>query len=106
MFHCEKFLAIVLAKYLNNAGIGRQRERRKEHLVTMALTGREDQATPEMLRILRTAAAEDLKPSETLISRFLPTYLIGKQPGFTIADLKVAVEQGRLEGLKPDGPYA
>ncbi len=106
MYHCERFLAVVLAKYLNNAGVGRQLERRKEHLVTMALEGREDRATPEVLRALRDAAKVQLKPSEDLIERFRPTFLAGKQPCFTIAELRAGVLQARAAGITPDGIYA
>lgn len=105
-YHCEKFLAIILAKYLNNAAVGRQLERRKEHLVTLALEGREDHATPEVLRALRAAAKAQLKPSEDLIERFRATFLVGKQPGFTIAELKAGILQARADGVTPDGIYA
>jgi len=106
MYHSERFLAVILAKYLHNTTIGRQLHRRKEHLVTMALAGREHQATPEVLRALRDSAKALIKPSEDLIERFRPTFRAGKQPGFTIAQLRAGVLQARADGISPDGIYA
>lgn len=106
MYHSERFLAVILAKYLNNTTVGRQLDRRKEHLVKMALEGRENQSTPEVLRALRESAMALLKPSEDLIERFRPTFLAGKRPGFTIAQLRADVLQARADGIMPDGIYA
>ena len=105
MFHCEEMLANVLAKYINNAGLGKQRERRKEGLVTDAL----ERGVPrnrKNLRILRKQADALITPNEALIRRFLPTFLGGKPPGFTVKQLKQMVIDARAEGLKPEGPYA
>lgn len=105
MFHCEEMLAIVLAKYINYSGLGKQRERRKESLVTEAL----DRGVPrnrKNLRMLRKRADAMITPKEDLINRFLPTFLGGKSPGFTIKQLKQMVIDARSEGLEPEGPYA
>ncbi len=105
MFHCEEMLAAVLAKYINNAGLGKQREKRKEQLVTDAL----EQGVArnrKNLRMLRKRADNLITPSEELIERFLPIFLGGKRPAFTVKQLKQMVIDARAEGLKPEGPYA
>jgi hypothetical protein len=104
LFHCEKMLAIVLAKYINNAGLGQQREKRKEELVTRAL----DDGIPRNrhnLRELRKRADDLIKVNEALIQRFAPTFLSGKQPGFTVKQIKDMVIAARAKGMKPEGPY-
>lgn len=104
MFHCEEMLAVVLSKYINNAGLGKQRERRKEQLVTDAL----DSGVPrnrKNLRTLRKRADDMITPDEKLIQRFIPVFLGGKRPAFTVKQLKTMVIDARAEGLKPEGPY-
>ena len=105
VFHCERMLAIVLARYINGATLGKQKERRKEHLVTMAV---ERGVAPNRhnLRVMRKFAENGIKPTEALIDRFVPIFLAGKVPGFTIAELKAMVEKARANGLKPVGRYA
>lgn len=105
LFHCEKMLAIVLAKYVNNVGLGRQREKRKEELVTRAL----NDGVPrnrQNLRRLRKRAGNLIKVNEALIRRFTPTFLAGKAPGFTVKQIKDMVIAARAKGVKPEGPYA
>lgn len=104
LFHCEKMLAIVLAKYINNAGLGQQRERRKEDLVTRAI----DDGAPRNrhnLRKLRKRANDLIRVDEALIQRFSPTFLSGKQPGFTVKQIKDMVIVARAKGMKPEGAY-
>jgi hypothetical protein len=105
VFHCERMLAIVLARYINDATLGQQKERRKEHLVTMAV---EQGVVPNRhnLRAARKLAKKGIEPTEALIDRFVPTFLAGKRPGFTIAELKAMVQDARVNGLKPVGQYA
>jgi len=105
VFHCERMLAIVLARYINDATSGKQKERRKEHLVTMAV---EHGVAPNRhnLRAARKLAEKGIKPTEALIDRFVPIFLAGKRPGFTIVELKAMVENARANGLKPVGRYA
>lgn len=105
VFHCERMLAIVLARYINNAAIGKQKDRRKEHLVTMAVEGGVP-SNRHSLRAMRKLVEKGIKPTEELIHRFVPTFLAGKSPGFTVAELKAMVEQSRAHGLQPVGRYA
>lgn len=105
VFHCERMLAILLARYINDAALGQQKERRKEHLVTMAV----EQGVPanrHNLRAMRKVVKKAIEPTEALIDRFMPTFLIGKKPGFTITELKDLVQKARANGLKPAGQYA
>jgi hypothetical protein len=105
VFHCERMLAIVLARYINDAAVGKQKERRKEHLITMAVK-LGIPASRQNLRAMRKLAEKGITPTEALIDRFMPTFLAGKRPGFTIAALKTMVEKARANGIKPEGPYA
>ena len=105
MFYCEELLAIVLARYMNNAVVGKQGERRKEALVTDArrrgvIRNRHD------LRAVRRIASKAIQPTEKLIERYSPVFLAGKKPGFTIEQLKRFVQEARAAGFKPSGPYA
>lgn len=104
VFHCEQMLAIALARYINDATLGKQKERRKEDIVTMAV---ENGVAPNRhnLRATRKLAEEGIRPTEALIDRFVLTFLAGKRPGFTIAELKAMVEKARANGLKPVGRY-
>ena len=105
VFHCEELLAIVLARYLNNAVVGKPGDRRKEALVTDArkrgiIRNRHD------LRLVRKVASKAIRPTEALIERYRPVFLAGKKPGFTIGQLNVFVQRARAAGFKPKGPYA
>ncbi|UTH47579.1 hypothetical protein KBW81_12770 [Loktanella salsilacus] len=105
LFHCEKMLAIVLAKYVNNSGIGRQRARRKEDLVTKAInSGVANNRTNR--RALRKLVDKNLKVDERLIERFLTSFLAGKKPSFSMAQILDMVRTARASGLKAEGPYA
>lgn len=105
LFHCEKMLAVVLAKYVNNAAMGRQQERRREQLVTDAINQGVVNDRGNRRR-LRRMANEMIKPTEELIKRFVPVFLAGKEPGFTIDEIKRMVREARSAGLSPEGPYA
>ncbi len=93
-FNCEQMLATALARYINDATIGKQGDRRKEHLVTMAVE-RGVIANRKNLRAIRKIAKQHLKPTEDLLERFIPNFLAGKRPNFTISELKVMVEQAK-----------
>ena len=105
VFHCEKMLAFVLAKYINNTAIGKQRKRRKEDLVTQAI----EAGVPRNrhnLRAVRKKVDKLTAVDEELIQRFLPTFLAGKKPSFSIEQIKKMVKEARTKGLKPEGPYS
>ncbi|OYU33741.1 hypothetical protein [Novosphingobium sp. PASSN1] len=105
LFHCEKMLAIVLAKYINNFGLGPQRQRRKEELVTRAFNDGVPRSR-QNLRRLRKSADNLIKVNEALIQRFIPTFLAGKAPEFTVKQIRDMVIAARANGVKPEGPYA
>jgi hypothetical protein len=105
-FHCERMLAIVLARYIDIACVGKHAERRKEHLLTMAF-GRGVANNRENRRKLRKAAEKQIKPNEGLITRFVDSFLIGKSPNFSVADLRRMVSDARAAGIAPGiGPYS
>lgn len=106
VFHCERMVAIVLARYIDIACIGRNAERRKEHLLSMAF----ERGVPNVRanrRKLRKHAEQQIKPNERLIQRFVTSFLIGKTPTFTVADLERFVREARAAGHVPSsGPYS
>lgn len=105
VFHCERMLAVVLARYINNSAMGKQKERRKEDLISKAIA----EGVPrnrQNLRLMRKTADRLITPTEDLLKRFLPVFLAGKKPAFTISQLKEMVRSARVKGIKAQGPYA
>lgn len=96
VFHAEKMLAIVLAMYIDRAGIGKHKLRRREQLITTAIEGG---VPASEVATLRKMAKELIEPDERLIDRFLPVFLAGKQPGFTVHDIVEMVHEGRRNGI-------
>lgn len=106
VFHCERMLAIILARYIDMACIGKHAERRKEQLLTMAFASGVAN-NRQNRRKLRKLAERQIEPKEDLIERFLERFLIGKSPSFSIADLKKFVSDARAAGIPPGkGPYS
>jgi hypothetical protein len=105
VFHSEKMLAVVLARHLNDTGLGKQRKRRMEYLVTTALE-RGIPNNQSNLQKLRKSAKAMTGPTAELIERFIPIFLCGRRPNFTIAQIAELVVKARKDGYRSNGPYA
>ncbi|GAB4072254.1 hypothetical protein KHC28_01305 [Ancylobacter sonchi] len=101
-FHCQGLFLQSLLRYIRSYCSGRMRRDRLEHMVTAVLQ-RDGVANPsgEQLKQVRRQIREALKPGQNVIDFFAPSFLIGRAPAFTYADLdrilKRSVRSGRSQ---------
>ena len=100
MFHSEKMLAHVLTKYIDQGGMGRRLRERREALMKMAVP-EEVELTKQTMAELRHLRDNMTKPTEDLIKRFIPGFLAGKAPAFTVKQLEDEVRKARAAGIPP-----
>lgn len=104
LFHCKEIMARALATYIAKNCVGRGRRERRERMVTRTMGAKGiAEPTPEQLSEARAGIRTALEPSQALIDRYAPRFLIGRDPGFGYAELKrlsdgyVALFRKRLE---------
>lgn len=87
-FHRQGLFFQSLLRYIRTYCIGRMRQDRLERMVTAVLR-RDGIANPSstQLKQARREIREFLKPSQKVIDLFAPSFLIGRAPAFTYADL-------------------
>lgn len=87
-FHCQGLFLQSLLRYIRTYCIGRMRQDRLERMVT-AVMKRNDIVNPSsaQLKLARREIREFLKPGQKVIDLFAPSFLIGRAPAFTYADL-------------------
>ncbi|TGQ77335.1 MULTISPECIES: hypothetical protein [unclassified Mesorhizobium] len=87
-FHCQGLFLQSLLRYIRTYCIGRMRQDRLERMVTAVLQ-RDGIANPSgaQLKQVRRKIRESLKPGQKVIDLFAPSFLIGRAPAFTYADL-------------------
>ncbi len=87
-FHCQGLFLQSLLQYIRTYCIGRLRQDRLERMVTAVLQ-RDGIANPSsaQLKRARRETREALKPGQKLIDVFAPSFLIGRAPAFSYADL-------------------
>ncbi len=86
--HCQGLFLQSLLRYIRTYCIGRQRQDRLERMVTTVLR-RDGIANPSsaQLKQARRKLRKALKPGQKLIDLFAPSFLIGRAPAFSYADL-------------------
>ena len=87
-FHCQGLFLQSLLRYIRTYCIGRTRQDRLERMVTAVLQ-RDGIVNPSsaQLKHARQEIREFLKPGQRVIDLFAPSFLIGRAPAFTFADL-------------------
>ncbi|RWO29677.1 MAG: hypothetical protein EOS10_22855 [Mesorhizobium sp.] len=101
-FHCQGLFLQSLLRYISTYCIGRLRQDRLERMVTAVLQ-RDGIVNPSsaQLKQARRKIRESLKPGQKVIDVFAPSFLIGRAPAFTYADLdrilKRSVPSGRSQ---------
>ncbi|MER9337213.1 hypothetical protein NKJ06_25050 [Mesorhizobium sp. M0293] len=87
-FHCQGLFLQSLLRYIRTYCIGRMRQDRLERMVTAVLQ-REGIVNPSsaQLKQVRRKVRESLQPGQKLINVFAPSFLIGRAPAFSYADL-------------------
>ena len=87
-FHCQGLFLQSLLRYIRTYCIGRMRQDRLERMVTAVLqrNGIVNPSTAQ-LKEIRHDIRESLKPSQKVIDLFASSFLIGRAPAFTYADL-------------------
>ncbi|UTY48463.1 hypothetical protein [Sinorhizobium fredii] len=101
-FHCQGLFLQSLLRYIRTHCIGRMRKDRLERMVTAVLQ-RDGIVNPSsaQLKQTRRKIRESLKPGQKLIDVFAPSFLIGRVPAFSYADLdrilKRSVPSGRSQ---------
>lgn len=83
-FHCQGLFLQALLAYIRAYCSGKQRQERKERMVTSALQhlGIDNPDSAE-LRELRQTSSDLLRPGPHLIARFAPTFLVDRGAAFT-----------------------
>jgi hypothetical protein len=94
IFHSERMLAISLTRYIRSSCIGKDGDRRREDLLTKALSGGIPNNRHNK-RMIRKAAKVMTKPTQRLIDEYASTFLIGRKVEYTINDLE-ALARGAL----------
>lgn len=92
LFHCEKMMTIVLAKYIKHQCKGRSFADRKERLLTAVLQHGLPR-TKENLRLLRKGAREQLRPTDDLVQRYADRFLLGRDYNVTLEMLLDLVDR-------------
>ena len=89
LFHCQGLFFQSLLRYIRIYCMGKRRQVRLERMVTAVLK-RDSIVNPsnEQLRQTRKNVSESLKPGQSLIDRFAPTFLIGRDAVFKYEDLE------------------
>ncbi|MFP9139277.1 hypothetical protein ACLI1C_19035 [Devosia sp. XGJD_8] len=101
-FHCQGLFLQSLLRYIRTYCIGRLRQDRLERMVTAVLQ-RDGIVNPSsaQLKQARQRIRESFKPGQQVIDVFAPSFLIGRAPAFTYADLdrilKPFVPSGRSQ---------
>lgn len=87
-FHCQGLFLQALVRYIGTYCRGKARERRQESMVT-AILDRDNIAHPTsaQLKRIRKEIRAFLDPGQSLIDRFAPAFLIGRNAAFTYADI-------------------
>jgi hypothetical protein len=87
-FHCQGLFLLSLLRYIRTYCIGRMRQDRLERMVT-AVFQRDGIVNPSsaQLRQVRREIRQALKPGQKTIDSFAPSFLIGRPPAFSYADL-------------------
>lgn len=100
-FHCQGLFLQALLEYIRTYCSGKQRQERKERMVTSAVQhlGIDNPASDE-LRELRQKSSDLLKPGPHLIARFAPTFLVGRGAAFTYEEIE-QVLNSRLSRPNP-----
>lgn len=95
LHHCERMLAYGLANYVRNFCIGANGSRRREQVLTKAITAGLANNRQDRRRI-RRAAKTWTRPNPAMVDRFTrrfaSTYLMGKPMGFDIGDVMNLVQ--------------
>jgi hypothetical protein len=89
LFYSRAVYAEALAVYVNQHCRGKRGAARRERLLTELLRSRGITApSKEQLKQARAQIKALVMPSQALIDRWAPTFLIGREPGFGIAELE------------------
>ena len=93
-FHCQGLLFQSLLRFIRNDCMGKRRQERKEQMVTAVLE-RNGIVNPsnEQLRQARKHVSEILTPGQSLIDRFAPSFLIGRDAAFKYEDLEKVLKR-------------
>lgn len=97
LMNCQGLLLKALAHYVKNQCQPKVLDTRAERLASEML--QRDGVTdpsPDLVCQYQKRAREALEPDQKIIDRFAPHFLIGRQPGFTYADVE------RLAGRRQD----
>ena len=86
LFHSEKMLAVVLARYLYISCIGKAGDKRKEKLLTEVFQSGIPN-TRRNRRALRKTLQKVVRPDQKFVDRYVNSFLIGKPVCFRIEHL-------------------
>lgn len=103
-FHCQGLFFQSLLRYIRTYCVGRTRQDRLERMVTAVLQ-RNGIVNPSsaQLKQTRREVRESLKPGQKVIDFFAPSFLIGREPAFTYADLDQILKRSVTSGLSHPG---
>jgi len=87
LFHSEKALLTILARYVRDSCRGKGGDARREYLLT-GLINRGFQNDRKSRRIYRKSIKTMIKPTQRLIDDCVSTFLMGRPVSFGIADVQ------------------
>lgn len=83
LLHCERLLTVAMSRYFHDNCMGSGLQRRIEKVITDAVETYGRANTPSNLKLMRSLARQQFKPSQEVFDRYAKNFLIGKPPGVT-----------------------
>ena len=93
LFHCERVLFIALGRYIRNHCVGAGGAKRRERLLTQAISERRLPNNRDTRRSIRKQVKTGVRPTQALVNRYVRKFLIGKMVAFDLADIMEQVQE-------------
>jgi hypothetical protein len=93
LFHCERMLFVALGRYIRHHCIGAGGEKRRERLLTEAISERRLPNDRNTRRSIRKQVKTLVRPTQALVDRYAKRFLIGKRVAFASADIMKQVRE-------------
>lgn len=87
MLHSEEMLAYILIRYFRSSCIGKAGEDRKERLLTEVMQSGRAANIKSNRRMLRKSLKMQIRPNQSIVDRYISTFLMGKKVSYRLDDL-------------------
>ena|ERR1700733_4652641 len=96
-YHCEKLLAVALTRYVRDNCRGSGLKKRRERLLTDVFVGGRIPNNRQNRRMVRKKIKEGVRPDQSLIDRYVRSFLIGKTVPFSLKQITELANAPRRE---------